>query len=1191
MEDREDRDLLFGAFALQLGFVSRDQLMTSVKTWIEDTSKPLSRHLLDQGVLQDDTHKILETLVDKHLQLHGNDPERRWAALEASSDYRACLAELKSSRASERPALDVTSDCTPGAAGAAPAAQDVTIDSGFEVTDAGAASTIRLSGARELLGGRFRVLRPYAKGGLGKVSVALDEELQREVAFKELLEKRSTDATARARLLLEAEITGSLEHPGVVPVYGLGQYADGRPFYAMRLIHGETLRAAIHAYHTDPQEQSVPMSRSLRLRRLLSHFLATCNVIEYAHSRGIIHRDLKPDNVMLGKYGETLVVDWGLAKPVDRQESESAADTAAYRPQRVDDVAATQLGSVIGTPAYMSPEQARGQVNKLSAATDIYSLGATLYSVLTDQQPFDHESVLEIVKRVSKGEFAHPRAMNRAVPAALEAVCLKAMATRRKDRYVSAAAMGEDIEHWLADEPVTAHRESIWQRLGRWTRRHRAWTQAGAAALVVVALVLGAATLLVNRARRTAIDLADQNETLAQREQVAKREAVTRLGEARKAVDTWLTGMSDALQYYPGMQEARRRLLEKAVLQYQQFAQQPSDDPELKLERGRACLRLGDVHRLLNDTAAAQQAYRDAQELLSTMLDGPALSLEATVEWANSQNRLGLVAADVGDLAAAEAAYRAGTKRLQRTVTDADRNDASADALASLLTNWGALCLVRGDMGPAESHLQESQRLFTGLVARASQEPRHRESLASVQTILARLDMSVGRYPQAQAKWQAALAVLDDLVRQSPDQPTYLETRASTRLAAASLLRLMGQYEAELEAYRTIIADYEALQKALPDVPAYRENMALTHTDLGQALHELRRNVEAREALERAHPILSQLAVEYPLVPRYYEAQAACRDILSQVLLDLDQSGEAKARAESAVETYQRLANANPDVPQYRERLAVCISHLGQARHRLQETDARTSFDEAIRMLSALIEAHPEDPAYRSEKAHVLQHIGSLHFESEDPAQAEKAFAEAVGIWEALGEQDTPEYVYRLCTALLLCPLESCRQPLKGLEHAQQLVQRTPENATYVAMLGIAMYRSRQWEAALETLQRAAKMRAADDSQDWFFISMAQAQLQHPEEARASFERACRSMDQFAPGDDYLKRQRQEAQQLLKCGTGILPVRRHGKSAETGWKPIPRSSFNSGSGCDEYDSSSLCRNRTGLGGWLWAMAM
>src|SRR5262249_20241143 len=264
-------------------------LIVALNAWVLDKRKPLGQVLREQGKVAEDELTLLEGLVRKHLEKHGHDPQRSLASLSSVSSLRKDLgglgdADVQASLANVSVALPHDPNATQP-----------------EV--------------RNAVGVRYRILRPHASGGLGDVFVAEDQELHREVALKEIRPQHAHNTHSRGRFLLEAEITGGLEHPGIVPVYGLGQYADGRPYDAMRFIYGDNLKEAIRRFHEADVPGRDPGERALALRQLLRRFMDVCNAVAYAHSRGVLHRDLKPGNIMLGKFGETLVVDWGLAKP------------------------------------------------------------------------------------------------------------------------------------------------------------------------------------------------------------------------------------------------------------------------------------------------------------------------------------------------------------------------------------------------------------------------------------------------------------------------------------------------------------------------------------------------------------------------------------------------------------------------------------------------------------------------------------------------------------------------------------------------------------------------------------------------------------------------------------------------------------------------------------------------------------
>ncbi|HEV3083952.1 MAG TPA: serine/threonine-protein kinase, partial [Gemmataceae bacterium] len=377
-------NLLQGILALQNNFITRAQLLAGFNAWVEDKRKALADLLLEQQALSAAQHALLVALTAEHLRQHGDDADKSLAALSSAGSARRDLEQIADA--------DVQASLAPLASG----------DSSARVGDRDPLSVTFTQPPPEApdQGARFRILRPHAAGGLGQVSVALDQELNREVALKEIKEQHSHDPEARARFLLEAEITGALEHPGIVPVYSLGTYGDGRPFYAMRFIQGDSLKDGIQQFHLSGHagEASGPAPdfHGLAFRKLLGRFVDVCNAIAYAHSRGVLHRDLKPGNIMLGKYGETLVVDWGLAKPLG---SSQPSEEFAERTLRPTGTGATPTQGAVGTPAYMSPEQVLGRPDQVGPASDVYSLGATLYQLLTGQAPYGGGEAAEVLER------------------------------------------------------------------------------------------------------------------------------------------------------------------------------------------------------------------------------------------------------------------------------------------------------------------------------------------------------------------------------------------------------------------------------------------------------------------------------------------------------------------------------------------------------------------------------------------------------------------------------------------------------------------------------------------------------------------------------------------------------------------------------------------------------------------------
>ena len=316
---------------------------------------------------------------------------------------------------------------------------------------------LRGSGIPDLSGTRYELRELIARGGMGAVYAAEDEKLNRRVALK-VLDSTGAAPELTQRLIREARILAQLEHPGIVPVHDVGRLPDGRVFYTMKFVEGSRLDKFVAQINSLPER--------LRL------FLRICDAVAFAHARGVLHRDLKPANVMVGSFGEVLVMDWGLAKIV--QETSASAETVFVHTKKEQGEEETQStvvtghGTVMGTPGYMSPEQARGETDKIDSRSDVFSLGALLKFIA--------------------GTSSH--AGNTSLPRPLEAIRSKAMAEVPKDRYAGVSGLAADVSRFLDGLPVSAYSETALERVTRFYKRHQVAILLITAYLVMRFLVL-----------------------------------------------------------------------------------------------------------------------------------------------------------------------------------------------------------------------------------------------------------------------------------------------------------------------------------------------------------------------------------------------------------------------------------------------------------------------------------------------------------------------------------------------------------------------------------------------------------------------------------------------------------------------------------------------------------------------------
>ncbi len=340
----------------------------------------------------------------------------------------------------------------------------------------------KLDGARVIMQTEIHLEAFHDRGGLGEVYRAQDCDLSREIAVK-LLRVDRQDTSNKEDFFRESRIIGGMSHPGIVAIHGTGETIDGRPFYTMPFLDGGTLRHKAAQFHR--QNSGALVDDHKEFRDLLYRLVAVCKTIAYAHSRGIVHRDLKAENILLGKYGETLVIDWGCASKVDRDERFRVYGERTLQLKGVDGV-----NSSSGlTLRYASPEQLHGS-KLVGPESDIYSLGSILYMLITGKSPLEQEPDEKVRSMVMKGQVPPPDSIKPHVPSALTAICRKAMSVEPSDRYETALQMADDIERYLADAPTSVCKQSWGMRMTRLVRRNRK------ASLVFLATLLVASAYL-----------------------------------------------------------------------------------------------------------------------------------------------------------------------------------------------------------------------------------------------------------------------------------------------------------------------------------------------------------------------------------------------------------------------------------------------------------------------------------------------------------------------------------------------------------------------------------------------------------------------------------------------------------------------------------------------------------------------
>lgn len=522
-----DRNLLFGVIAVRLAFVAPQDLAIASKDWADDPSADLGEVLVSKGYITEKTRALITPVVDAELEEHGGDVNSTLNSFGGDMVVHESFAG----------SIEITDDgvsslLEPAKETAAVATPKKTMPSRGSAL--GNTDKITLEHP-----GRYSIKREYGKGGIGRVLLAYDEHIGREVALKELIgqrvagtvegktRRRFTDK-AMTRFLLEARVTGQLEHPGIVPVYEVGRKTDGSIYYTMKLVRGKNLWERLRGCK----------SLSERLM-LLSHFVDLCQSMAYAHSKSVIHRDIKPQNVVVGEFGETVVLDWGLAKIKGIEDERAEEIEEGLKLIKEGGADETVAGSPLGTPSYMSPEQAEGMVSEIDERSDVWSLGAVLYEFLTGQPPFTGVMAYEVMGKVIKDPVVPVRELEPNAPPELCAICEKCLEKDRDQRYQDAGELNEDVVRFQAGSLVSAYEYSMSELVKRWINKHKRVVITASVATVILIIFASWSFVRIREQRNIAVEqkeIAEKNESIADKQrQIAeqrKTEAEKNLAQA-----------------------------------------------------------------------------------------------------------------------------------------------------------------------------------------------------------------------------------------------------------------------------------------------------------------------------------------------------------------------------------------------------------------------------------------------------------------------------------------------------------------------------------------------------------------------------------------------------------------------------------------------------------------------------------
>jgi tetratricopeptide (TPR) repeat protein len=839
--------------------------------------------------------------------------------------------------------------------------------------------------------GDCELLEEIGRGGTGVVYRARQRGLGRFVALK-LCGAGLPGGDDPRRFRHEAETVARLDHPRIVPIYEVGEHG-GCVYFTMKLIEGGGLDRSLGRFVAAPRATAVLLAEVAR-------------AVHHAHQRGVLHRDLKPSNVLLDGDGKGHVTDFGLARWLD-------ADSGL-----------TRTGAVVGTPAYMAPEQAAGRRDAVTVAADVYGLGAVLYALLTGRPPFVGASVLETLDQVRYGDPQPPRRLNPKADRDLETICLKCLHKEPPRRYESAAALADDLERWLRGEPILARPAGPLERLWCWCMRQPG--QAGLAAGLLLAVAVGTALVVwqwrraednyrtAEAQRSEAVRSKAEADGQARAAEERRREAEERKADAddslRLAHEVALdftTRLADGGQLEAhGLEPLQRELLRKAQVYLRKFLERRRGDPAFRRELAEASASLASIVRLTGSPEEALEEYRRALGLFEALADDDPASVRFRLEQARMHNHIGAVLDSLGRKDESVGEVRRARAILEETRRSHPDHFGVRYELAATLNNLGMTDTAAGRVGDALARFAETRAAYEELLREQPDNPDLQARLAntvnSVGIVLGRNN----RGGEALVAFREAAGTRERLARRFPDDLTRQRELGESLCNVGDCLRENGQVKDGLDYLRRAEGVLDDLTRVSPHVNAYRYQLGLCRSSMGKAYLALNDPRRALDCSEAARQAFDRLVREAGQVPDY-------QGKLERVLLDLaeahnrlDNREAARQALEQARDIEKRLADAFPDQPELSSRLGVTTHNLAlnlAVQGRL--ADARTTLLSAVERQQRALAQAPANVEYRRRLATHYALLAQLQRDLSDPDAAAETGRRRLALWTDDGKE------------------------------------------------------------------------------------------------------------------------------------------------------------------------------------------